>query len=115
MIKSLQKEEKSEEGRKKLKQGIKKKSKEQSEEVSEKKPKISASNNILDFIVSPLKKDYYFELWTIKEIAIFECSICIFGKRFNIIASMIPTKSFREVIQFYDIWKHTSHYTLWKQ
>lgn len=40
-------------------------------------------------LLSPLKTDFEFEKWTIKDLAIFECSLCLFGKRFNLIASMV--------------------------
>ena len=71
--------------------------------------------NILDYLISPLKKDFEFELWSIKQIAIFECSICVFGKRFDLIESMVVGKNIDQVIMFYNFWKFTSHYRTWKK
>ena len=90
---------------------LKKKNLEESEDNLKQKDNF----HIIDFIISPLKQDYEFELWTIKEIAIFESAICIFGKRFNIIDSMIPSKSLEDIIYFYASWKYTSHYAICKK
>ena len=62
-----------------------------------------------------------------KEIAIFECSICYFGKRFDLIQSMVSphpstrlspskvlSKSINEIMSFFLSWKRTSHYRIWK-
>jgi len=42
-------------------------------------------NKILDNLISPLKADYEFERWALKDIAIFECAMCNFGKKYMII------------------------------
>jgi len=49
------------------------------------------------------------------EIAIFEGSMLHYGKEFREISSQIGTKSTREVIDFYYIWKKTDHYKKWKE
>lgn len=55
-------------------------------------------NYLFDYLISPIKTDYEFgkfifflnqELWSLKEIAIFETGICIFGKRFEIISQYV--------------------------
>ncbi len=52
-------------------------------------------------MISPLKYDEEYEKWSVKEIAIFETSICIFGKRFDNIKAMLPSKNIEDVINFY--------------
>ena len=43
----------------------------------------------LEMLLSPLKKDYEFEKWTLKQLAVFECCLCMFGKRFDIISRFV--------------------------
>ncbi len=63
-------------------------------------------NNILDYLISPIKFDYQHELWSIKEIAIFECCLCLFGKRFDFISRILKKeKKLIEIYEFYQIWK----------
>lgn len=51
-----------------------------------KKKKLTGEDlKIIDYLMSPLKIDYEFEKWSLKDIAIFECCMCLFGKRFNLI------------------------------
>lgn len=69
--------------------------------------------NALDYLISPLKNDLPFELWTLKEIAIFEASICLFGKKFDLIQTFVATKNLDETVKFYNMWKMTSHYKIW--
>lgn len=54
--------------------------------------------------------DKEFENWTIKEIAIFECCMCLFGKRYELIEKILKTKKITNIILFYNMWKKTSHY-----
>ncbi len=54
------------------------------------------------------------ELWSPYEIAIFEAAVCIHGKQFHILQKLIKTKTTKEVIDFYYIWKKSSHYLIWK-
>jgi len=53
---------------------------------------------VLEILISPLRSDFPFgnniiyiriEKWTTKEIAIFECGICRFGKQYEFIANMV--------------------------
>ncbi|KAM3142253.1 hypothetical protein pb186bvf_005662 [Paramecium bursaria] len=44
--------------------------------------------DILEILVSPLRNDLPFETWTIKEIAIFECGLCRFGKQYEYISQL---------------------------
>ncbi|CAD8196808.1 unnamed protein product [Paramecium octaurelia] len=70
--------------------------------------------DVLDILISPLRNDFPFETWTPKEIAIFECGICRYGKQYEFLSHLIKTKNAQDIIQFYYFWKFTSHYKLWK-
>ncbi len=52
--------------------------------------------------------------WTPYEIALFESAICTVGKTFHTIAGVIKTKSTKEVVEFYYIWKESKNYAQWK-
>lgn len=71
-------------------------------------------NNFLGMLLSPFKKTYVFEKWTLKEIAIFESFICYFGKDFKKMHLFIPSKIYEEIIEFFNFWKLSSHYKIWK-
>ena len=79
-----------------------------------KKKKNRFQFSTLDLLISPLRQDIQYELWSIKEIALFESGICKFGKNFSMIKSLIPTKSVSETVEFFYMWKKTSHYRTWK-
>ncbi|CAD8200552.1 unnamed protein product [Paramecium pentaurelia] len=70
--------------------------------------------DVLDILISPLRNDFPFETWTTKEIAIFECGMCRYGKQYEFLSHLIKTKNAQDIIQFYYFWKFTSHYKLWK-
>ncbi|CAD8212663.1 unnamed protein product [Paramecium octaurelia] len=70
--------------------------------------------DVLDILISPLRNDFAFETWTTKEIAIFECGLCRYGKQYEFLSHLIKTKNAQDIIQFYYNWKFTSHYKLWK-
>lgn len=70
---------------------------------------------MLDMLMNPLKNDFEFELWTIKELAVFESCLCTFGKRFNLISCLLDRKSLDDVMKLYNFWKFTSHYQIFKQ
>ena len=72
------------------------------------------SHQMLSFLLSPLKIDAEIEKWSLKQIALFESSICLFGKRFELIVRVIRDKTLTEIIQFYNVWKFSSHYRTWK-
>lgn len=76
--------------------------------------RVISARHMLDYLVSPLKTDYEFELWTVKEIAIFEASLCLFGKQFDLIEAHVGTKSLEQIIRFYNLWKLSTHYKIWK-
>ena len=75
----------------------------------------------LSMILSPLRAELdfgklYSETWSPKQIAIFESSLCNFGKRFEIVEKFLTnSKTQQEITRFYYIWKKTSHYKFWKE
>lgn len=68
----------------------------------------------LDLLLSPLRKPHVLDLWCPREIALFEAGICAVGKDFHAIANLIGTKDCKECVDFYYIWKKSSHYAMWK-
>jgi len=68
----------------------------------------------LDLLLSPLRKPHVLDSWCPREIALFEAGICAVGKDFHAIARLITTKSCKECVDFYYVWKKSSHYALWK-
>ena len=52
--------------------------------------------------------------WSPYEIAVFEAGIAVFGKRFDRIAKILPSKTTKEIIAFYSLWHFSSHYCMWK-
>ena len=70
--------------------------------------------SMLGFIKNPLRRPTIIEKWSPYEIAIFEGSMLHYGKEFRNISRQIGTKTTREVIDFYYIWKKTAHYKKWK-
>ena len=70
----------------------------------------------LGYLKSAIRQPTVIEKWSPYEIAIFEASIAEYGKNFARIQREIgQTKSVQDVIEFYYIWKKTSHYALWKK
>ena len=55
------------------------------------------------------------ERWSPLEVALFEAAISQYGKQFHQIQKEIETKTTKEVIEFYYMWKKTSHYEKWKK
>jgi hypothetical protein len=69
----------------------------------------------LGFLKSPLRRPTVIERWSPYEISLFEAGIGHYGKEFYDISKLIQTKSTKEVIDFYYVWKKTSHYLVWKK
>lgn len=69
----------------------------------------------LGYLKSAVRRPTVIERWSPYEIAVFEASLAEYGKEFLRVQKEIETKTTQEVIEFYYIWKKTTHYTKWKQ
>jgi len=71
----------------------------------------------LGYLSSPVirRPSSVIEKWSPYEVATFEASMFLTGKKFDKIQKNIPTKTTKEIIEFYYIWKKTSHYKEWKK
>lgn len=54
-------------------------------------------------------------MWSPYEIALFGAAMAECGKQFHRIQQIVHSKRTTEIIDFYYIWKKTSHYTNWKK
>eukprot|EP00525_Craspedostauros_australis_P010886 CAMPEP_0198120942 /NCGR_PEP_ID=MMETSP1442-20131203/30739_1 /TAXON_ID= /ORGANISM="Craspedostauros australis, Strain CCMP3328" /LENGTH=271 /DNA_ID=CAMNT_0043779677 /DNA_START=51 /DNA_END=866 /DNA_ORIENTATION=- len=70
--------------------------------------------SLLGFLQSPVRRPSVIEMWSPHEIALFEGCLFHYGKDFHEVSRVIKTKSTKEVIDFYYIWKKTEHYKKWK-
>merc|ERR1711957_139081 len=69
----------------------------------------------LGILTSPLRRESVIEKWSPLEIATFESSLALFGKEFHQVQKFVKSKSTKEIVEFYYIWKKTSHYKVWKK
>eukprot|EP00808_Paulinella_micropora_P009262 g31018.t1 len=70
----------------------------------------------VDLLLSPLAKPNPLDVWSFKEIALFEVGMTRFGKDFHTIQKLIPSKTVNQLVDFYyKVWKFSSHYKMWKQ
>jgi len=69
----------------------------------------------LGYLLLPIRRGSVVEKWTPQEIAIFEAGISLHGKKFDVLKSFLPSKSMREVIEFYYTWKNTTHKQVWRK
>lgn len=70
---------------------------------------------LLGVLMSPCRRPTVFENWSPREIAVFEGCIALHGKDFRTIQRFVRTKNTKEIIEFYYLWKLSSHYTEWKR
>lgn len=68
----------------------------------------------LDMLINPTSVYSAYELWSPREIAIFEAAILRFGNHFDFIAEMVGSKSAKDCYEFYWEWKNTSHFRAYK-
>jgi len=68
----------------------------------------------LGYLTSELRRPTVIEKWNPYEISIFEAALAIHGKVFHTISKFVKTKNTKEVIEFYYVWKKTSHGKRWK-
>jgi hypothetical protein len=71
--------------------------------------------SVLSYLKSPLRRPTVIEKWAPLEIATFEAAMCEYGKEFPKVQKEVATKSMQEVVEFYYVWKKTSHYKSWKK
>jgi hypothetical protein len=69
----------------------------------------------LGYLKGSFRRPLVIETWAPYEIAVFEASLGHYGKDFHRVQKEIATKSCQEVVDFYYIWKKTSHYVRWKK
>jgi hypothetical protein len=69
----------------------------------------------LGYLKSAVRRPTVIERWSPYEIAVFEAALAEYGKDFHKVQKEIgPSKTTKDVIEFYYIWKKTSHYNTWK-
>ena len=68
----------------------------------------------IELLTSPLRHRNVLDLWGPKEVALFEAGICKYGKDFSMLQRLIGTKTTKEVVDFYYLWKQTNRYASWK-
>ncbi|KAK2196851.1 bifunctional Homeobox-like domain superfamily/SANT domain/Ubiquitin interacting motif [Babesia duncani] len=69
---------------------------------------------IFDLLTCKLRQPHILDLWGPKELVTFELGLFRFGKEFYEIQQLIPTKTVKEIVDLYYLWKKTNRYTLWK-
>ena len=69
----------------------------------------------LGMLTSPARRERPLDEWNPRELAAFEAAICAVGKNFSAIQKQVRTKSTKEIIEFFYLWKKTSHYDAWKK
>ncbi|KAF8822033.1 hypothetical protein IE077_004229 [Cardiosporidium cionae] len=69
----------------------------------------------LEILSSPLRKPHVLDGWGPKEVCLFEAAICKYGKDFSKIQRIIQTKTTKDMIDFYYLWKKTNRYVAWKE
>jgi hypothetical protein len=70
--------------------------------------------NLLGVLASPLRRPTVMERWNPFEIAKFEGALAMRGKHFHDVQRAVGSKTTKEVVEFYYVWKLTSHYDVWK-
>eukprot|EP00986_Skeletonema_menzelii_P009179 scaffold4103_cov131-Skeletonema_menzelii.AAC.3 len=68
----------------------------------------------LGYLTSSLRRPTIIEKWSPYEITTFEAALALHGKHFHQVQKWVKTKNTKEIIEFYYIWKKTSHYRRWK-
>ena len=65
-------------------------------------------------LTSPIREPSILDRWSPYEIALFESGICMYGKQFPTLASLVGSKNAKECIEFYYAWKKSKNYAQWK-
>ena len=70
----------------------------------------------LKFLQSPRRRRTVWEDWSPYQIALFEAGMAHHGKDFYAISKEFRgSKSTKQIVDFYYLWKKTSHYPKWKK
>lgn len=70
--------------------------------------------DMLAYLQHPARRLSVVERWSPYEIGLFEGAMSHHGKEFHKIQRVIKTKTTQEIVEFYYVWKKTSHYSRWK-
>jgi len=70
--------------------------------------------SVLGRLTTPLRRPTVLDRWAPYEVALFESSICLFGKDFNAMAELMPGKTDQDVAEFYYLWKNSKNYARWR-
>lgn len=73
--------------------------------------RLTALGNLL----LPIRRPSIMDLWTPHEMAVFESALCLHGKKFEVIKQLLPGKTTKQVVEFYYVWKSSSHKQVWKK
>ena len=69
-------------------------------------------------LLLPMRRATITDQWSPREIAVFEAALCIYGKEFHTVRKLVAQcgggKTTRQVVEFYYLWKKSSHYRDWK-
>lgn len=68
----------------------------------------------LGYLTSPLRRPSVVEKWNPYEISTFEAALALHGKQFHRVQRWVKTKTTKEIVEFYYVWKKTSHGRRWK-
>ena len=66
-------------------------------------------------LTSPVREGSPLDHWAPIEVAKFESALCLVGKQFALVARAVGTKSTKDVIEFYYLWKQSKNYAAWKE
>ena len=67
----------------------------------------------LGMVKLPMRRRLAVEKWSPYEVAVFEGAMCAHGKEFHLVQKEVQTKSTKEIVEFYYLWKKTTHYKEW--
>jgi hypothetical protein len=58
--------------------------------------------------------DSFGQSWSLHDIALFEAAFALYSKDFEAIQRVVSSKTTREIVHFFYLWKMTSHYRVYK-
>lgn len=73
------------------------------------------ATSTLAYLKAPYRRPTVIEEWAPIEIALFEASIAEYGKDFHQVQKQIGSKTTKQIVDFYYVWKKTAHYKKWKK